>query len=156
MRFAPCNLLVLALALACGDGEPAEPTAGPCDPFAASAEVQVEYFASLPSGELLLVTSLPDNADYYGSFRLFYGEPAAVSEHEILTMRRGRDGGSTTLDFELDGTPVTLSFPVEFDGMQFMPGAWTFELPDETIPLERLSSEADADLLASAQFECLG
>jgi hypothetical protein len=122
----------------------------------APSEVQVEYFARLPSDELLLVTSLPDSADYYESFRLFYGEPATFSEREILSMRRGRDGGSTTLEFELDGTPVTLSFPVEFDGMQFMPGAWTFQLPDETIPLEQLSIEGDADLLESAQFECLG
>ena len=119
-------------------------------------EVQVEYFARLRSDELLLVTSVPDSTDYYGSFRLFYGAPAAGLEREILAMRRGRDGGSTTLEFELDGTRVTASFPVEFDGMQFMPGAWTLQLADETIPLEQLSIEADADLLEGAHFECLG
>lgn len=117
-------------------------------------DVTTEYFARAPSGELLLVVR-PVDFESYEDFRLFYGEPDALFERELLSVTRARDGGSTTLVFVLDGAEVAASFPIEHDGTQFVPGDASLEQAGEVVPLERLASADEPELLGDATFQCL-
>jgi hypothetical protein len=121
----------------------------------AAGEVEIEYYASAPSGELFLVIK-PPNSEGYDDFRLFYGQQDALRERELISVTRARDGGSTHLIFELDGREADAFFPVDIESGQVLPGELSVEQDEEVVPLERFRSLADAERLESANFQCLG
>jgi hypothetical protein len=74
-------------------------------------DVTVEYVATLPDGELMLVTRPTDDWTY-SDFRLFLGPTTAVLERVVTSVTRTRDGGTTYIVFDLDGAQATAYFPV--------------------------------------------
>jgi hypothetical protein len=121
----------------------------------APGDVEVEYFAGAQGGELLLVVK-PPNSVGFEDFRLFYGQPDALRERELISVTRQRDGGTTTIVFELDGEEAEAFFPIQFENDMFLPGQPTLQQGGDVAPLERFDSPADAERLEGARFECLG
>ena len=72
--------------------------------------VVLEYAASLPNGDVLVVTRPRDDWSYE-DFRLFYGEGSALREEHVLDVLRAKDGGTTQISFELDGHDALAYFP---------------------------------------------
>lgn len=110
--------------------------------------IEIEYLAETGNGELLLVTR-PAEDWGYDDFRLFFGPEDRLLEREVANVRRQRDGGSTHIDFDLDGQGAVAFFPVDLSGGA--PQA-TLTIAGETEPLTRLD---DADLPEAAAFLCL-
>ena len=73
-------------------------------------DVYVEYVATLPDGQLMLVTRPVDDWSY-ADFRLFLGALNAVIERPVDSVTRLKDGGTTTILFQLDGTQASAYFP---------------------------------------------
>jgi len=70
----------------------------------------VEYFAHLPDGRALVVTR--PSADWsYGDFRLFVGTAERMIQQPVASVQRARDGGTTWIQFTLDGTTAIAFFP---------------------------------------------
>jgi hypothetical protein len=113
-------------------------------------EVVMEYAAELGDGRALIVLRPRDGT--YEDFRVFLGLPDALAERVVTNVSRARDGGSTTIDFEIGNAAVTASFPVEFDDatMTFKPGPATLEVDGKVESLTRLD-EPPAD----AAYTCL-
>jgi hypothetical protein len=110
-------------------------------------EIEVEYFARTENGEQIVVTRPRDDWSYE-DFRLFYGT-SVLAERQVLDVTRLRDGGTTTLVFELDGTEASALFPASLDGT---PNAPTLTIGDVVLTLTEIESEAKLETL---QFECL-
>jgi hypothetical protein len=72
--------------------------------------VFVEYAADSPDGRRLLVTR-PEDDWGYEDFRLFLGPPERVEERKVDSVNRARDGGTTTIRFQLDGAAAEAFFP---------------------------------------------
>ncbi|HEY5285009.1 MAG TPA: hypothetical protein VIM14_19610 [Polyangia bacterium] len=112
-------------------------------------DVYVEYVATLPNGEVMLVTR-PLNDWTYADFRLFLGQPAAVTERPVDSVLRYTDGGTTTIRFELDGTQASAYFPVVWVDAGIVPGAATLTVAGVTTPLTRQSTPP-----TTASYLCL-
>ena len=109
----------------------------------------LEYAASLPSGDVIVVTRPRDDGSYE-DFRLFLGGVDAVTERRVTTVTRMRDGGTTSIWFELDGRQAEAHFPVIFVDGGFAPGPASLITVGTTTPLARQDA-APAD----AQYLCL-
>jgi hypothetical protein len=109
--------------------------------------IVAEYIATLPDGQLMLVTRPADNWDFT-DFRLFLGPTDAVAERAVSTVTRFRDGGSTQILFDLGGVQATASFPVMLVDGSFAPGPATLTVGGTTTPLTRRST------LPAATFTC--
>jgi hypothetical protein len=72
--------------------------------------VVVEYDATTPDGHRMVVLR-PDLDWSYEDFRVFYGTPDAMIERPVRDVARMRDGGSTTIDFTVDGATCEARFP---------------------------------------------
>lgn len=72
--------------------------------------VFVEYAADSPDGRRLVVTR-PEDDWSYEDFRLFLGPPERVEERKVDSVTRARDGGTTTIRFQLDGAAAEAFFP---------------------------------------------
>ena len=72
-----------------------------------------------------------------------------LAERQVLDVTRLRDGGTTTLVFELDGTEASALFPASLDGT---PDAPTLTVGDVVLTLTEVESEAELETL---RFECL-
>jgi hypothetical protein len=73
-------------------------------------DVFVEYVATLTDGQVMLVTRPVDDWTY-SDFRLFLGPPNTVAERTVDSVTRLKDGGTTTIVFQLDGTQASAYFP---------------------------------------------
>jgi hypothetical protein len=76
-----------------------------------SNPVFVEYYAEIDGGERILVIR-PEVDWSYEDFRVFYGAGRELAEREVTNVVRGRDGGTTTISFVMDGAPAEAFFPV--------------------------------------------
>ncbi|HKU41202.1 MAG TPA: hypothetical protein VJR89_23730 [Polyangiales bacterium] len=114
--------------------------------------VRVEYFAR--AGKDRLVVTRPEHDFEYEDFRLFFGRPRALAEREILELSRARDGGSTRIDFALDGDTASVFFPnrLQPDGPPITEPV-TFEVAGSARDIAR--APADAAELRDLEFQCL-
>jgi hypothetical protein len=113
-------------------------------------EVVVEYAAALADGEVMVVTRPRDDLSYT-DFRLFLGPMGAVAERKVNSVVRARDGGSTTITFDLDGTSAVASFPVVFADGGFARGPATLTVGGTTTLLTRQGAQP-----AGATYFCSG
>ena len=112
-------------------------------------EVVVEYAAAKADGDVMLVTRPRDDWSYT-DFRLYLGPMGAVAERRVSNVVRAKDGGSTTITFDLDGATAVASFPVVFADAGFAPGPATLTVAGTTTSITR-QSEAPA----GAAYLCL-
>jgi hypothetical protein len=111
--------------------------------------VVVEYTASLPSGEVMVVTRPRDDWSYE-DFRLFLGNLGAVAERRVTDVARMLNGGSTYIRFDLDGQQAEAYFPVMLVDGGFAPGPATLTVAGTTTALTRQDGAP-----AGAQYLCL-
>ncbi len=112
-------------------------------------DVVVEYTAQLPDQRVMVVTRPHDDWSYE-DFRLFLGADGALDERHVGKVTRALDGGSTTIEFVLDGDNAVASFPVVFDGTTFQPGQATLAIGSTTSDLTRLAAPP-----GDASYRCL-
>lgn len=96
----------------------------------------VEYVAALANGDVMVVTRPIDDWTY-ADFRLFLGPMGAVAERQMSSVARAKDGGSTTIAFDLDGMPAVARFPVVFADGGFAPGPAMLTVGGTTTSLAR-------------------
>ncbi len=113
-------------------------------------DVVVEYAASLADGDVMVVTRPRDDWSYT-DFRLFLGPMGAVAERKVESVARAKDGGSTTITFDLDGSSAVASFPVVFADGGFAPGPATLTVGGTTTSLTRQGAQP-----AGATYLCSG
>ena len=109
-----------------------------------AGEIELEY-AVRTEDERLLVVVRPQEQSDYADFRLFFGPPDAVDERIVESFVRELDGGTTTIEFELDGATATAYLPAEQHGLP-----WTLTIADETTELTRRDTVPDG-----VAFHCL-
>jgi hypothetical protein len=101
-----------------------------------AGDVVIEYLAHTDGGDTLLVTR-PDDDWSYEDFRVFYGADNALIERNASMVTRARDGGSTVIAFDVDGTEYSAHFPVVSGDMGFAPGPATLDIGSDTLSLTR-------------------
>jgi hypothetical protein len=84
------------------------------------AETFIEYNATLSDGRALLVVRPRDDWTFQ-DFRVFFGAPDHMVERTVDQVVRYQDGGSTTINFTVDGVPAVASFPVSLTGVAAPP-----------------------------------
>lgn len=97
-------------------------------------EIVVEYAAVVEGGRTLIALRPRDFQDY-SQFRVFLGPAEHLDERAVSAVTRARDGGSTTLDFDVDGERARAEFPVEFVDEQFTPGAPSLRIGDRELDI---------------------
>jgi hypothetical protein len=107
-----------------------------------------EYIATLPDGQLMLVTRPLDDVSYT-DFRVFLGPVGAVAERKVSQVSRALDGGSTHVIFDLDGAQADAYFRIVVVDASFAPGPATLTVGGVTTPLTRQST------LPAATYVCL-
>jgi hypothetical protein len=107
-------------------------------------EVSLEYAAQLDDGRWIVVTS-PRDAEGYEEFRAFFGPLDAMHEHTIEDVGRELDGGTTTIEIDVDGALATAYFPADRHGLPS-----TLTLDGEIETLTRLDVAPDG-----ATYRCL-
>jgi hypothetical protein len=107
-----------------------------------------EYIATLPDGQLILVTRPADDVSY-ADFRVFLGPVGAVAERKVFQVSRALDGGSTHVIFDLDGAQADAYFRIVLVDASFAPGPATLTVGDVTTTLTRQST------LPAATYVCL-
>jgi len=95
------------------------------------AETFIEYNATLPDRRALLVVRPRDDWTYQ-DFRVFFGTPDHIVERLVFQVVRYTDGGSTTIDFTVDGVVAVASFPMSLTGVAGPP---TLTLAGTEFPL---------------------
>jgi hypothetical protein len=115
------------------------------------AEIEVEYSAELADGRVLVVLRPRDFNDY-SEFRVFFGPPDRLEERDLTSATRQRDGGTTDIEFEVNGQPAHAHFPVESTEDGFTPGEPSLTIDGESIDL---SLTAPAQSPADASYYCL-
>jgi hypothetical protein len=115
-------------------------------------DVYLEYVATTPDGAYVVVTRPLDDWSY-SDFRLFLGPLGNMVEHKVTYAMRAHDGGSTIIDFDLDGAPAEASFRVAIadGGLGFVPGPATLTVSGTTTTLTRLAATPPA----GAAYLCL-
>jgi hypothetical protein len=68
-----------------------------------------DLWFALADGNVMVVTRPRDDWSY-ADFRLFLGPMGAVAERRVGNVTGARDGGSTTITFDLDGTSAVARF----------------------------------------------
>jgi hypothetical protein len=112
-------------------------------------EIVVEYVAQV-EGEKLLVVLRPRDLTSYQEFRVFFGTLERLDERPVQNVTRARDGGSTEIDFSVNGDEAVAYFPVEFVDEMFTRGAPTLTVDDVELEIS-LSSD---DRLEGAGYFC--
>lgn len=101
-------------------------------------EVVIEYLARVEDGRLLLITRPRDDWQYE-DFRLFWGREPELAEWEVQRVTRARDGGTTHIEFTVDGKQYTALFPSRLSNPASTPTLragdqlWRMAL-EETVP----------------------
>ncbi|HEX2871974.1 MAG TPA: hypothetical protein VHP33_11975 [Polyangiaceae bacterium] len=114
-----------------------------------TSEIVTEYVATVED-EKLLVVLRPRDLTGYEAFRVFYGKPERLEECPVQNVSRAKDGGSTQIDFSVNGDEAVAYFPVELVDEQFTPGAPTLTIDDVGLEIS-LSSD---DSLEGAGYFC--
>ena len=95
------------------------------------AQTFIEYNATIPDGRALLVVRPRDDWTYQ-DLRVFFGTTDHMAERPVDQVVRYHDGGSTTINFTIDGVVAVASFPVSLTGPTTPPtltiGAISFPL----------------------------
>lgn len=117
-----------------------------------SPEVAIEYSGTIEDGRRVLVVR-PNDDWSYEDFRVFLGTPQKMLEREVKSVLRAKDGGSTTIDFMLDGEPATLRFPVVNAGDHIEPGDSTLASDGETLSIA-LEKDPDPTTAGALKFFC--
>jgi len=99
-------------------------------------DVVIEYLAHTDEDETLLVTR-PAEDWSYEDFRVFHGADHTLVERKVSMVTRGRDGGSTTIVFDVEGETYSAHFPVVSGDMGFEPGPATLETGSDVLSLTR-------------------
>jgi hypothetical protein len=95
------------------------------------AETFIEYNATLSDGRALLVVRPRDDWTYQ-DFRVFFGTADRMVERSVDQVIRFLDGGSTTINFTVDGVAAVANFPVVSPGVA---GPATLTLGGTQLPL---------------------
>lgn len=114
-------------------------------------EIYVEYFAETEDG-IEIVVVRPEDDWSYKDFRVFHGLPNRMEEREVIEVLRARDGGTTDIEFVVDGVHYTAHFGVDLatpDGL----GPAYLDTNDERIDLMR--HDPDRASLRERTFLCL-
>ena len=110
-------------------------------------EIEVEYMARTEDGDQLVVTRPRDDWSYE-DFRLFYGEGTTLTERAVSNVLRARDGGTTWITFELDGSEAEALFPASLTEPAETP---TLTVEESTVELTLLDPNTD---VAGLSFRC--
>ena len=113
------------------------------------AETVIEYNATLSDGRALLVVRPRDDWTFQ-DFRVFFGSPDHMVERPVSQVVRYKDGGSTTIDFTIDGAAAVASFPVSLTGVA-APPSLTIDATKYTLTLGPTDSAPAAE-----SYLCLG
>jgi hypothetical protein len=113
------------------------------------AQTFIEYNATLSDGRALLVVRPRDDWTYQ-DFRVFFGSPGHMVERTVDQVVRYQDGGSTTINFAVDGVPAVASFPVSLTGVAAPP---TLTLAGTSFPLTLGPTDSPP---ADESYFCLG
>jgi hypothetical protein len=98
------------------------------------AETFIEYKATLSDGRALLVVRPRDDWTYQ-DFRVFFGAPDHMAERSVDQVVRYKDGGSTTINFKIDGAAAVASFPVQLSPGGLVKGPATLTIGTTSFPL---------------------
>jgi hypothetical protein len=120
-------------------------------------EIAIEYVADVTDGTALVVTR-PETEWQYTDFRVFYGGDGAVlGERHVVSVLRARDGGSTDIQFIVDGATYTAHFPWAYEladgGMVGQPGPAT--LDKNGVPVAMNRRFPNPTTLTDFTFSCL-
>ena len=74
--------------------------------------ITIEYLAEIEDGRLLLVTQ----ANGLSTIRVFFGPKHEVGERDLSVFARARDGGTTNVEFFVDGELAQAVFPIRCQG----------------------------------------
>ncbi len=103
--------------------------------------MSIEYLAEVENGDIIVVV-VPKYDWSYEDFELYYGTPEEMRRCEVSDVLRARDGGSTSITFEKDGSTAEVFFPVNMGS----PGAeWegaTLNTGDREYAVTRLAEDA--------------
>jgi hypothetical protein len=125
----------------------------PCDPVALTQEgdpgggMTLEYVAKLEDERLLVVIRPSEDWDY-DDFRLFLGSQERLEERSVYEVTRHKDGGTTTVEFDFDGTRTEAFFPAPSST------ADTAHLTRAGERSELTQLEAVTESLGDAEFMC--
>lgn len=112
-------------------------------------EVIVEYFARAEADRLVVIRPNAQ-ALVVEDVRLFFGPKGALHERGISAFMRYRDGGSTQIDFDVDGSAARVFFPSPLQTT----GSVTFEVAGKPRPIERVLPADDPEL-TNLRFQCV-
>jgi len=98
------------------------------------AQTFIEYNATLSDGRALLVVRPSDDWTYQ-DFRVFFGTPDHMAEQSVGQVIRYQDGGSTTINFTIDGLAAVASFPVQLSPGGLVKGPSTLTIGATQFPL---------------------
>ncbi len=110
----------------------------------------IEYIASQQNGQYILVTRAEH--DWTGDVAIHYGTPGEMLLRSCVRILRASDGGSTWIDYLLDGKAATAVFRVVFEDTVFRPGPAYNIIDGDTLELERLP--ADTATMEMLGFGC--
>jgi hypothetical protein len=113
------------------------------------SEVVVEYVAEVEDEQLLVVLR-PRDLTGYDEFRVFFGTPQRLEECPVQRVSRALDGGTTRIDFSVNGDEAEAYFPVEFVDETFVRGAPTLTIDNAELEI----SLSDSGSLAEASYFC--
>jgi hypothetical protein len=113
-------------------------------------EVVVVYAAELADGRHLLVLR-PDQLASPEDYRVFFGPSERLQERALTSIERARDGGSTTVDFLVDGEPATAFFPVVLVNEMFERGEPTLTVAGTALDI---ALTPDGAAPANADYFC--
>jgi hypothetical protein len=118
-------------------------------------DVVVEYSARVDETQRLVVTR-PEHDWSYEDFRLFLGPPERIEERRVTSVERARDGGSTWIEFEVDGEGAEAFFPANWTPPNQPPAEDepdTLKIGSKSHAIERFPRDAPA--LDDVAFVCL-
>lgn len=120
-------------------------------------DVAIEYVADVTDGTALVVTR-PAVDWEYTDFRVFYGtDGPSLSERQVLNVLRAKDGGSTEIQFIVDGATYTARFPWVLEpgdgGISGHPGQGT--LDKNGVPVAMSQRYPTPTTLSGFTFSCL-
>jgi hypothetical protein len=121
------------------------------------SRVVIEYDAQATTGEHLVVVR-PENWSGYEDFRLFYGKDAKLVERVLSDVTRAHDGGSTSLQFSVDGHDAQAYFavhlnPTDDGGVMLTKDPGTLTLGGQDSTLELLTDDTTT---RDASYQCFG
>jgi hypothetical protein len=94
----------------------------------------------------------PQDFESYDEFRVFFGPAEKLSERVVDNVSRARDGGSTYIEFMVDGEVALASFPMEFENETFVRGEPSLTVDDDELSIELM---AEGTAPADAAYYCL-